>query len=133
MYINILLLATVALFPFSYSVWIAYQTDQTAFLFFAGNVLASTLLLALHWLYATRNHHLMDKDIPDGKVRIMRNILLYGILHVLIAIGLSFYEVHVNKTLQMSGTIFGILSLIYLVLIVLLGKNFGKVKEKETS
>jgi uncharacterized membrane protein len=127
MWINILLLATVALIPFSYSVWMPNQHDQAAFLFFAGNILAMTLLLFIHWLYATYNHHLVDKDILHEKVTIMRNILLFGILHILLTIGLSFID------FELSNGVFSILSLAYLVLIILLGLHFGKVAEKEVS
>jgi len=131
MWFNILFLATVALMPFSYGVMLAsYEkntaaADQhTAMLFFAGNILVMTLLLLVHWLYATYNHHLVDKDILHEKVKIMRNVLLFGILYPLIAIGLTFVQFDLGQGL------FGILSLVYLALIVLLGLHFGKVKEK---
>jgi len=131
MWLNILFLATIALIPFSYGVMLtsyekntAAADQHTAMMFFAGNILVMTLLLLVHWLYATYNHHLVDKDILHEKVKIMRNVLLFGILYPLIAIGLTFVQFDLGQGL------FGILSLVYLALIVLLGLHFGKVKEK---
>jgi len=130
MWLNILFLATVALIPFSYSLMLAEfekkSDQQTAMVFFAGNVLLMTLILFIHWLYATYNHHLVDEDIIHKKVSIMRNILLFGILYPLIGIGLTFIH------LEAGINIFGILSLVYLGLIIILGLHFGKVKKKET-
>jgi uncharacterized membrane protein len=132
MWLNILFLATVALIPFSYGLMLTNYGENTAdqhtaMLFFAGNLLVMTLLLLIHWLYATYKHHLVDKDILHEKVSIMRNILLFGTIYPLIVIGLSFVQFGVSQTL------FGILSLLYLALVILLGLHFGKVKEKEAT
>lgn len=129
MWINILFLATIALTPFSYSLlltnYISLVDKQIALQFFAGNTLIAILLLLIHWMYATRNDNLIDiKEEKSYKIKTMRN-LLFGISIPIIAIGLSF----INN--EVSGILFSMLSLIYLVLIVAIGKHFSKVdKEK---
>jgi uncharacterized membrane protein len=129
MWINILFLATVALTPFSYSLlltdYISLVDKQIALQFFAGNTLIAILLLLIHWMYATRKYNLIDKkEVQNYKIKTMRNLLLFGISIPIIAIGLSF----INN--ELSGILFSMLSLVYLVLIISIGRHFGKVDEE---
>jgi uncharacterized membrane protein len=130
MWINILFLATVALTPFSYSLlltdYISFVDQQIALRFFAGNTLIAILLLLIHWIYATRKYYLIDrKEVQNYKIITMRNLLLFGISIPIIAIGLSY----INN--ELSGILFSMLSLIYLILIIVIGKDFGRINEEQ--
>jgi hypothetical protein len=129
MWINILFLATVALTPFSYSLllteYISIVDQKVALQFFAGNTFIAILLLLIHWLYATRKYYLVDeKELQYDKIKIMRNLLLFGIFIPILAIGLSY----INN--ELSGILFSMLSLVYLILIIVIGKDIGRINEE---
>ncbi len=130
MWLNIIYLATIALFPFTYSIMLTGtnpfttpEDQHTALIFYAGNLVAAYLLLTIHWWYATSKNRLVEKGLPEGKVTIMSMLLIFGIFTGVVTIGLSFIDVIISLNL------FAILGLIYLGLIALLGLNIGEIKD----
>lgn len=130
MWLNILYLATIALFPFTYSIMLTGtnpittpEDKHTALLFYAGNMVIAYLLLTIHWWYATSKNRLVEKSLPREKVTIMSVLVIFGIFTGVITLGLSFFDVVISLSL------FGILGLIYLGLIALLGLHVGEIKE----
>jgi uncharacterized membrane protein len=125
LWLNILFLATVALIPFSYSLLVTQEL--AAMRFYTFNVLGATVLIYVHWWYATRSHRLVDRNTPREKVNLMKKLLALNLSLIVFAILFSFVDY------QLSLNIWGTVALFYLALLVLLGGTFGETSAEETS
>ncbi|NDJ60356.1 MAG: DUF1211 domain-containing protein [Chloroflexi bacterium] len=96
MWINIIFLMCVSLVPFSAALFSSYGTDQVAVVFYDLNLIAVGLVLYAHWMYASRDSHLLESPInPEVKRTVIRRILLPPVLYI-IAIIFSFISVEVS-------------------------------------
>ncbi len=69
---NLLFMMSIVVMPFSTNLLGAYGNDRLAVMFYAGNLTATGILMALMWWYATRGHRLVDKSLDPA----LRNHIL---------------------------------------------------------
>ncbi len=101
LWINIFLLMFVALMPFSTDVVGDFGGQTTAEILFAGNMLILGLLFLVNWVYATRNHRLVDADLGTEVIArgIKRNLVTPAISVIVIV--LSFFIPHWSSWLYL--------------------------------
>lgn len=93
-WINFLFLMTIAFMPFSAALISNYWQQQIAVLIYGTNLIASGVLLYVHWWYATSGHRLVDDEIDPRMVRrAARKMLLAPVIYA-ISIVLSFVNLH---------------------------------------
>lgn len=85
-----MLLASVAVIPFSTAVLGEYRVLTTAVVLYEGNLLAIQLMLLLTWRHAVKGGLMFGGDAPAGIVRRMRLALTLGVAYILVAMGLAF-------------------------------------------
>jgi uncharacterized membrane protein len=68
-WLNILLIAFVALVPFSTALFAKFYLDEIAIIVYGSNLIMIGLIMYVQWLYATRNHRLIDKELPLNVIR----------------------------------------------------------------
>ncbi|MBN1526225.1 MAG: DUF1211 domain-containing protein [Candidatus Omnitrophica bacterium] len=76
LWINLLTLLFVALFPFSTSLVSQFPEKDLAEAIFGFNMFIVGILFAVNWAYATKGRHLVDGGITDEQIAIGRNICL---------------------------------------------------------
>ena len=89
-WLNLLLLLWIGLLPFFTKILAEYGDFQIALALYSLDQAAAGLFLALSWIYASRKHKLIDKDLPEKTVRLtlMRSAIAPIIFGV--SIGVSF-------------------------------------------
>ncbi len=122
-WINILFLMTVALVPFSNSLLV--YGEQASVIFYMGSSLVSMLLLYIFWWYATRNCRLVDSDIKQRSIDIIKKMLLIPIILIPVIIGSSFFSV------ALSIEIMVLLFVFYILLTALVGSHLESSKKVE--
>lgn len=69
LWLNLLFLMVIAFLPFPTSVLQQYGDTAFAVVFYACTVIAAALMSWAIWLYATRNHGLVDPDLSPDYIR----------------------------------------------------------------
>lgn len=72
LWINILFLSFIVLLPFSTSIVANYYNEPLAVAIYGMNLMICGFILYLHWTYATKNRRLVDPDLPDDVIAVMR-------------------------------------------------------------
>ena len=93
LWINILFLSLMSLTPFFTSLLGEYPRTPVVVALYAGNLLASGLVLYSHWVYATRDFRLVDRDIPAPVVTGFRRRVVVAPMGYALAIVLAFVYV----------------------------------------
>ena len=88
-WINIITMFFIALFPFSTSLVTEFPDENTAEIVFGANLFVVGLLFLLNWMYATKGKHLVDQNISDRDIMIGRNSSILFIIIAFISIILS--------------------------------------------
>jgi len=88
-WINIVTLFFVALFPFSTSLVTEFPDQNLAEIVFGTNLFIVGVLFLMNWVYATRKRHLVDAGMSDPDIAFGRNKCLFFIFVALISICLS--------------------------------------------
>ncbi len=109
LWLNVLFLMSVGFIPFSTSILGRNLPDQTAVILYGGNVMLPGLSLYVIWWYATRNSHLVDKDIDEHLVSSVKRRIIVGPLVYSVAIALSFVTPIISMILYMGALVFFIL------------------------
>jgi uncharacterized membrane protein len=96
LWINLLLLMSVAFVPFPTAVLSDYG-NRTATIFYALSMLITALLTAALWWHATRGHRLVDADLSPRVIRreLVRALALAGVF--LVSIGIAFLNADLAK------------------------------------
>jgi uncharacterized membrane protein len=81
-YLNLIFLLLITLLSLSTSLVINYDTYQISYVIYNFIVIMTSLLLALIWWYATKNRHLVDKNLDS--------LVIKGVLINLISIPIVF-------------------------------------------
>ncbi|MFH0984837.1 MAG: TMEM175 family protein [Candidatus Omnitrophota bacterium] len=83
-WINILMLFFIALFPFSTSLVTEFPDQDLAEILFGANLFIVGLLFLVNWTYATGGHRLVDPEIGGSNVAFGRNkcLLFMGVAAV---------------------------------------------------
>ena len=90
LWLNILGLMFIVLIPFSTSLIAEYGDVQIGALIFECNLLAIGCLFYMQWWYVTRKRYLLDRDLSEQKIILIRKRNLVVPIVSLVAIGLSF-------------------------------------------
>lgn len=88
-WINVLTLFFVALFPFSTSLVTEFPDQNFAEIVFGTNLFAVGVLFLSNWLYATNKRRLVDEAISHSDIVLGRNKCIFFICIALISIALS--------------------------------------------
>lgn len=67
---NIFILMFVCLMPFSTSLTGDYHGDWMAGLFFGSNMFILGVLFCINWIYATKDHRLVDRSLDPHKIAV---------------------------------------------------------------
>ena len=89
-WLNLLLLLWIALLPFFTKILAEYGDLQAALALYSLNQAAAGLFLTLSWIYASRNHRLIDKDVPDKTIRLTLIRSSTAPILFFVSIGVSF-------------------------------------------
>jgi uncharacterized membrane protein len=89
-FLNLFFLMWIALLPFFTKILSQYNTLQASIVLYAADQAAAGAFLTILWLYASKNHRLIDKTMPARAVRFatIRNVIVP--LFFLFSIALSF-------------------------------------------
>jgi len=101
LWINILFLMCVSVVPFSTALIGEHYQERTAVVFFGVNMILISLVLYLHWAYATRGHRLVDPEITPRFVTSVKHVILMGPAVYIIAIGSSFLNTKISLALYL--------------------------------
>lgn len=97
--VNLLFLMCIAFVPFSSALlaeYIGKNGQQTAAFVYLGTLTATALSYNAIWWYATRNHHLIDKDTDPRLVKAMTKEYALSLPLHLIALVLAFFNVFLS-------------------------------------
>ncbi len=89
-WLNILFFGLAGIVPFSTGLVARYPAELLVEALYGVNLMLIGIALFLHWNYATRNHRLVDPDIPRAAIRLgkQRSLLAPACYLVAIAVGL---------------------------------------------
>jgi uncharacterized membrane protein len=91
-WLNLLLLLWIALLPFFTKILAEYGDLQVALALYSLDQAAAGLFLTLSWIYASRNHRLIDKDVPERTIRLTLIRSSTAPLLFFVSIGVSFID-----------------------------------------
>ncbi len=109
LFINNLYLMVIAFMPFPAALLGQYGTTQAAIIVYAATLIVAGQLFNGLWRYATRHHRLVDPNLSDRVIRLVKKIISVAPVIYLAAIGLSF----INP--RLSLIMFVITPLLYIV------------------
>jgi uncharacterized membrane protein len=92
LWLNLFFLMFIAFMPFATKLMGTYPRYHVALLTYAGTCMATLLVQAAEWRYATRRGRLVDPDLDPRSIRQMAGRLWGAILLVLLCIGVSFFH-----------------------------------------
>ncbi len=90
LWLNIGSLMFIALIPFSTSLIAQYGDVQIGAVIFECNLLVIGCFLYVQWWYVTRKRHLLDPNLSEQKIILIRKRNLFVPIVSLVAIGISF-------------------------------------------
>ncbi len=90
LWLNVLLMMSVGVIPFSTSILGANLSRRSAVILYGFNLSLAGLALYLIWWYATRNHRLVDHGIDPHVVVSAKRRILVGPTINIVAIGMAF-------------------------------------------
>lgn len=97
LWLNMLILMFVSLMPFSTSLMGDYPNDWLARFFFGANMFAIGILFNLNWVYATKNHRLVDPSLSRQRIVMGKKRGAVTPLVSLLAMGLSLVHAPVSS------------------------------------
>jgi uncharacterized membrane protein len=89
-WLNLFFLLWIALLPFFTKILDQYNTLQAAVMLYAVDQAAAGILMALSWLYATRNHHLVEPNLSKSTINFVLVVNIIAPVFFIISIGVSF-------------------------------------------
>jgi uncharacterized membrane protein len=92
-WLNLLFLLFISLVAYFTGLLTIYGTYRIVVITFAGIMAATGFMLCIIWWYATRNRHLVDKDIHPDVVKYFLLRSLASPVIFLISIGISFINI----------------------------------------
>ncbi len=89
-WLNILFFGLAGLIPFSTGLVARYPNELVAEVIYGVNLMCIGFALFLHWSYATRNHRLVDPEMPRAAIRLgkQRSLLAPACYGLAILLGL---------------------------------------------
>ena len=89
-WLNLLFLLWIALLPFFTKIIADYGSLQVALALYSLDQAAAGLFLSLSWVYASRNHKLIDKHLPEKTIRLTTIRSAIAPILFSVSIGVSF-------------------------------------------
>jgi TMEM175 potassium channel family protein len=89
-WLNLFFLLWIALLPFFTKILDQYSNVQLGVVMYAADQAASGLFLTLTWLYASSNHRLIEKNMPQRTIRFTTLRTAIAPIVFLISMGISF-------------------------------------------
>jgi uncharacterized membrane protein len=89
-WLNLLMLLWIALLPFFTKILAEYGDLQVALALYSLDQAATGLFLTLSWIYASRNHRLIDKAVPEKTIRLTLIRSSTAPILFFVSIGVSF-------------------------------------------
>src|SRR5262249_24228602 len=77
-WINIAFLLSISFLPLSTALLGQYPTQRLALVVYGVNLIVATLVLGLHWQYATAKNRLVRSPLPQTVVRLVRSRILWS-------------------------------------------------------
>jgi uncharacterized membrane protein len=115
-WINIIFLMFVALIPFTTSFMMNYPGFQLPIILYSSNLTIIGFLLFIHWLYATYNFKLIDKNVNSLYIKRTSKLNLLAPVVFILTIIISFFNLRISLTLMYTVPI------IYIIF-----RNYSKV------
>ena len=100
-WINILFLMTVGLIPFSTALLGEHYRSPLAVSLYGIHMIAVSLVLQLHWSYATGRRRLVSPDMPDDFVRTVTHVILAGPAAYAVAVLLAWVSPWISLALYL--------------------------------
>jgi uncharacterized membrane protein len=119
-WLNLLFLLWIALLPFFTKILDQYINLQLGVVLYATDQTAAGIFLALAWVYASRNHRLIEKNMKESEIRFATLRYVIAPIFFIASIGISFVSPGL-ATLSWLG-MFPVLAISYLL---------GRKKRKE--
>ena len=91
-WLNLLLLLWIGLLPFFTKILAEYGNLQVALSLYSLDQAGAGLFVTLSWIYASRNHRLVDKDLPEKTIRLTMMRSATAPILFLISIIVSFID-----------------------------------------
>lgn len=96
LYINIIFLMFISLIPASTSFLMNYSNYQFSLFIYLLNNFIICLMLLWHLIYATKNHRLVNENIPEIMIKKGKLLLLISPLLFLIAMIISYFSLRIS-------------------------------------
>ena len=109
LWINILFLMCIGFVPFSTGLMGEYIHHPLPVILYGINLIVISLVLALHWWYATRHGRLVDATIDPHLVRSVIHVIFMGPVVYLAAIACAFINT------MISILLYALVTLIYII------------------
>jgi uncharacterized membrane protein len=109
LWINILFLLCTGFVPFTTALMGEYWTEPLPVVLYGLNLVAVSLMIWVHWTYASRGRRLIAPEIDDGIIVSASRVILLGPVVYAIAIALAW--VHTG----ISIALYGLANLLYIV------------------
>lgn len=109
LWINIFFLMFVSLIPFSTALLGHYPETQFSIVIYAANLIATGIVLYVHWWYATSRRRLVDADLDPELIRLASRRILMAPTILVIAIAVSF------ASTAISILLFAIIPVLYIL------------------
>ena len=89
-WLNLLFLLWIALLPFFTKILSHYQSLPLGVILYAVDQAAAGIFLTLIWVYASRNHHLIDKNMNETAIRYATIRSIIAPIFFLASMGIAF-------------------------------------------
>jgi uncharacterized membrane protein len=108
-WLNILLLAFVALVPFTTALFAKYYLDETAIFIYGINLILIGLTMYAQWLYATKDHRLIDEELSASIIRFAKLRTIFPPITYTLALLIGMID------FRISMVIFTVVPLLYIL------------------
>lgn len=108
-WLNLILLMFVAMIPFSASVIARHYKEHLAILIYGSNLIAISMTMFMQWIYATHNHRLVEKELPESIIYFALIRTIFSPIAYTIAILAGFVSVNI------SLAIFTLIPILYIL------------------
>jgi uncharacterized membrane protein len=100
--LNLMLLLEIAVMPFVLKVFVSYDQAQVAVILFALIQISAALTIGVLWRYASHNHRLIAREVPDEILRYFGARTLVTPAIFALSIGVSFVSVSAAEFLWVT-------------------------------
>ena len=95
-WLNLMFLLTITFLPFGAGVLGNHYEDRTAIVLYGSTILASGLLLLLHWMHASSTPYLVKAQLTAQVTTTLRRRIIAGMFASAVAIGLGFIDTRIS-------------------------------------